>query len=137
MRTIVCFAALMFCGIRAAALDVELTWEHPQYSDGTRAEGVIGYNIYYGTQTGSYSNTVSVGIVYTYLSQGLKDGTTYYFALSARYADGVESELTDEVVLPEPPDGDGAEIDSKDGTAVLTPPEDAAPGSPLSLHVIE
>jgi Fibronectin type III domain len=57
---------------------------------------VAGYNIYYSTVSGHFTNMVSVGDVTNATVSGLLDGTTYYFAAKARSASGVESDFSNE-----------------------------------------
>ena len=54
------------------------------------------YRLYYGTESGVYSNTVDVGLVTEYTLSGLTDGT-YYLALTAVDTRGMESVKTAEL----------------------------------------
>ncbi|WNR45243.1 fibronectin type III domain-containing protein [Paenibacillus roseipurpureus] len=45
--------------------------------------GATGYKVKYGTASGSYSTTVSVGNVTSYTVSSLTNGTTYYFVVTA------------------------------------------------------
>ena len=77
---------------------VTLTWQPPtQYSDGT-ALAVAGYNIYYGSASQSYSQTIKVsnpGLA-TYVVDNLPAGT-YYFAIAAYDSTGAQSNFSSEV----------------------------------------
>ncbi|MGQ0811708.1 MAG: fibronectin type III domain-containing protein [Nitrospiraceae bacterium] len=57
---------------------------------------VSGYNIYYGTMSGSYEGVINVGGNTEYTISNLEPGTTYYFAVTA-YNDGGESGFSGEV----------------------------------------
>lgn len=78
---------------------VTLSWEPPtQYSDGAPLTGLAGYNIYYGTASQSYSQTIKVSNpgLSTYVVQNLPAGT-YYFAIAAYDASGALSSFSPEV----------------------------------------
>ena len=80
-----------------SAGDAILSWDPPTTNaDGTPIEDLAGYNIYYGTSSGSYSQNIDVGDVTTYIVAGLNDGT-YYFAVTAYDTSGNESEYSNEV----------------------------------------
>ena len=55
-----------------------------------------GYNLYYGTSSGSYSQDIDAGDVNSYTVSGLGNGTTYYFAVSAFNTAG-ESAVSNEL----------------------------------------
>ncbi|MFQ6105310.1 MAG: M28 family peptidase [Candidatus Glassbacteria bacterium] len=70
---------------------------------------VTGYNIYYGTQSGTYDSLKTVSTVGDTL-KNLEEGTTFYIALSAFDGDGYESFLSEEKEIqvggrPLPPTG--------------------------------
>jgi hypothetical protein len=69
----------------AAASNVALAWNTD--ADPT----VVGYNLDYGTSSGSLTTTQDVGNVTTATVSGLTAGTTYYFAVTAYNAAGVNS----------------------------------------------
>ncbi len=58
---------------------------------------VVGYNLDYGTSSGSLTQTQNVGNVTTATVSGLTAGTTYYFAVTAYNAAGVNSVDSNEV----------------------------------------
>jgi Putative Ig domain len=78
---------------------VTLSWEPPtENTDGTPLLNLSGYKIHYGNVAGEYSTTVPVtnpGIT-RYVIEGLGSGT-YFFAVTAYSANGVESEFSAEV----------------------------------------
>jgi hypothetical protein len=65
---------------------VELAW------DSSPSSGVTGYRVYYGGASGNYTNSVTVGNVTIGIVSGLASGSTYFFAVAARDASGLESD---------------------------------------------
>lgn len=66
--------------------------------------GLSHYNVFQRETAGSLAkiDEVPAGME-TYTAEGLENGTTYYFALSAENSDGLESEQTGEVsAIPQP-----------------------------------
>ncbi len=73
-----------------------LLWAAPTTNtDGSPAD-VTGYRIYFGTESGRYTNTIDAGNTTTYTLTNLSPGT-YYFAVTAYNASGNESAYSDEV----------------------------------------
>ena len=68
-----------------------LTWQP------STSTNVAGYNVYVGTASGVYSSTIPVGSATTYTVPNLGIGSTYYFAVTAHNASGVESSYSSEV----------------------------------------
>ncbi len=58
---------------------------------------VTGYRLYYGTESGTYTSVIDVGNLVDRELSDLAYGTTYYFAVTAYSADGLESPLSNEV----------------------------------------
>jgi hypothetical protein len=71
---------------------VSLAWDPNTDPD------LAGYALYYGTSSGNYSSSISLGNVTTYTVTNLSDGVTYYIALTARNTAGVESGYSNEVI---------------------------------------
>jgi hypothetical protein len=71
------------------------------------AGDVQGYKIYYGTSSGSYPYSKSVGNVtqYPLSNLPLAEGMTYYFVVRA-YSDAGESENSNETIYTVPSYGD-------------------------------
>jgi len=61
-----------------------------------------GYNIYYGTQSRSYTFSRDVGNQTSYIITGLAAGTTYFFAATAYDKDGNESDYCEEAIYTTP-----------------------------------
>jgi len=76
-----------------------LAWDPPDVS-----ADVVGYKIYYGTTSGSYSQSIDVGNMTSYTVSNLTDGQSYYFTVTAYNALGVESYYSNEVskLIPSP-----------------------------------
>lgn len=80
------------------------------------ADAVTGYKVYYGTTTATYQNVLDVGPVQTTVVSNLVSGTTYFFAVTAYNAQGLESVPSNEISYTPPaaptlvkalPDGPG------------------------------
>ncbi|MGB6306853.1 MAG: fibronectin type III domain-containing protein [Steroidobacteraceae bacterium] len=70
-----------------------LSWQAPTSNvNGSPITGLAGYHIYYGTSPGDYTKTIDVAGAgtTTYIVTGLAAGT-YYFAVNAYNASGVDS----------------------------------------------
>ncbi len=81
---------LIFCLVNADtafAGSASLAWNAPtERVDGTSvtSSDIKGYNLHYGTASGSYTQTQPItGNVTTYTITNLTDGANYYFAVSA------------------------------------------------------
>jgi fibronectin type 3 domain-containing protein len=81
--------------------NVTMSWAAPtETTAGSPLSALSGYKIYYGTASGQYTTTIDVpnpGLT-TYVVDGLGIGMTYYFAVTAVSASGVESAFSPEVV---------------------------------------
>ncbi len=66
---------------------------------------VVGYRLYVGSASGTYTTVLDVGNATTATVPGLAVGATYYFAVTAYDALGVESPYSGEIsyVVPPPP----------------------------------
>ena len=92
-----------------AAADVTFSWDPPTTNvDNTPLTDLAGYNLYYGTESGNYTDMVDVGCAVscpeptgseeeTYTISGLSDGVVYYFAVTAYDTAGNESDYSNEV----------------------------------------
>jgi len=75
----------------AWAAQLALLWDPSGDSD------VVGYNVYYGTQSGHYTTEVNAGNTTTYTVSNLQVGSTYYFAATAYDSYGYESAYSNEL----------------------------------------
>lgn len=126
LRTLGCSAFGLFClvlPVGVLAGEVTITWDPPQDSS------VAGYRIYYSSGSSGYEGVLEIGMDTTYTLTDLVEGRAYYFALVAYDADGVESELSQEVAhngpsrdveaneeandLPDESEADSVEADSE------------------------
>jgi len=76
-----------------------LTWNPPTTNvDGTELTDLAGYNIYYGTSSGNYTETANLANPNTteYTIDNLSPNT-YYFAVTAYDEMGNESDYSNEV----------------------------------------
>ena len=82
----------------AWAANVTLTWDRNQEPD------IAGYRIYWGTSSRNYQNSATVYDSATqpleryYEVQGLEEGRTYYFAVTAFDLANQESDFSDEIL---------------------------------------
>jgi hypothetical protein len=67
--------------------------------DANTEPDVIGYRVYYGTQSRVYSAQVDVGNRTSYAIAGLDDSRDYYFAVQAYASSGLSSALSAEITL--------------------------------------
>ncbi len=77
---------------------VALAW------DGSPSPEVTGYRVYYGGASGNYTNSVVVGNVTTNTVPALTSGATYFFAVIAFDANGLESTFSNEIAYTVPGD---------------------------------
>ena len=102
-RWLVLTVWLSFLGLTASAqngLTATVVW------DASPSTNVVAYNIYYGTRSGVYTNSLTVD-AYTTSTEvdGLEAGTTYFFAVTAVDDLDDESDFSPEAyfTLPGPP----------------------------------
>lgn len=84
-----------------ATSSVALAWNR------STSTNVTGYRVYYGVASRNYSNSVVAGNVTTNTVPGLAGGVTYFFAVTAYNASGLESAFSNEFshvpVIPSSP----------------------------------
>jgi len=89
--TFVLLLVTLFChSFSASAADVMLAW------DPSPDPQVVGYRVYFGVASGSYTNSAPVGLVTNATVTGLVVGTKYYFAATAFDSTGIESDFSNE-----------------------------------------
>lgn len=104
--TILCLIFFLSASTGLAA-DATLTWNSPtQNEDGSPLEDLGGYILYFGTSSGTYTQSIDVNNVTTYQLTGLSDGTTYYFAITAYDTSGNESTYSNELAMTTPAPAD-------------------------------
>ena len=76
---------------------VSLAWDAPtMYVDGAPATGLVGFKVYYGTASGTYTHIIDVGTV-PRCTVNFLSHTTYYFAITAYDSSGIESDYSAEL----------------------------------------
>ncbi|HMJ67054.1 MAG TPA: fibronectin type III domain-containing protein [Candidatus Binatia bacterium] len=84
-------SALWLVTLSAQGRSIALAWE------ASSDETVIGYKLYYGIESGSYSNSLDVGRELECTLHDLPEETTFYFAVTAYNNFGLESDFSTEV----------------------------------------
>jgi len=80
-----------------ASGSVSLAWDVPTiYVDGTPATSTIGFKVYYGTASRTYTHIIDVMTVTNCMISSLAPGT-YYFAITAYDSSGIESDFSNEL----------------------------------------
>jgi hypothetical protein len=83
---------MLFVGLNhCSAANVLVSWNPSSDSD------VVGYNVYYGKISGSYSNKITVGNITTTAISNLNCGDTYYFTATALDPNGTESDFSENI----------------------------------------
>ena len=90
-RSIILLALLVLFAAPLHAGSVTVTWDANTEAD------IVGYTVFYGTQSGIYTTSRSVGNLTMWTAQDLTEGQTYYFAVQAVSGDGLTSPLSQEV----------------------------------------
>jgi len=96
---VVVLAFLFACTISKAVSTVSLEWSP------NTDPSVAGYNVYYGSMSRDYTNVISVGNSTNAVVEGLVEGETYYFAVTAYDDFGGESDYSDETIYIVPVTG--------------------------------
>ena len=89
----------------------------------------IGYRLYYGMASGSYSKSVDAGSATTASVSGLAPGVTYYFAVTAYTSDGLESAFSSEVTYTPPG------VSNPPSIALAYPTDGASFAAPASIYL--
>lgn len=86
-------------GLSAYSSVAILFWDEPPANDdGSPVTDLAGYKVYYGTSSRNYSESIDVGNVKNYTINNLKEGVTYYFAVTAYDIFGNESGYSNEAI---------------------------------------
>ena len=75
---------------------VTLAW------DANTEPDISGYKVYFGIESGNYTDSIDVGNITTATIDSLIEGMTYYFAVTAYNEAGLESDYSNEVVFGVP-----------------------------------
>jgi hypothetical protein len=87
----ICTLCVLCCARLSSAGSVTLQWDPA--SDGV----TVGYKVFYGLTSGSYTTQIDVGGTNSATVSSLADGTTYYFAIRAYDSTGAMSAPSAEV----------------------------------------
>jgi hypothetical protein len=85
------WALLLLSAQAACAEQATLAW------NASTSSLVTGYKLYYGTQSGNYTNSIDTGTQTQGTITGLQDSVTYYSAVTAYDAQGAESPPSNQV----------------------------------------
>ena len=98
MKKICILLAIILITVAAQAATVQVSWNANTEAD------LAGYNVYYGTESGTYGEPVSTTETSQLLTLTPEVGTTYYFAVTAYDTSSNESAFSEEVSLfvPDP-----------------------------------
>lgn len=88
---LLCGNFIILPAFSSKAANITLAW------DASATTNVVGYNLYYGAASGSYSNQISAGNATTVTISNLVQGTTYYFAATAVDSFAFESDYSAEI----------------------------------------
>jgi hypothetical protein len=88
--TLVCLLLTPVRGLAVTGSAVALAW------DPSPDTSVVGYNVYYGTASRSYTNMIPAGDGTNSVVSNLVAGVTYYFAATTFSAAGLESDYSTE-----------------------------------------
>ena len=86
------FSALAICTQYAHGASVTLTWD-----PNSPAENVVGYRLYYGTESRNYEFVIDTTEETLKKISGLEKGQKYYFAVTALNEAGQESDFSEEI----------------------------------------
>jgi hypothetical protein len=87
----VAFLTALSCVGSSQAEQVTLSWNASNDSD------IAAYHVYYGSASGSYDQQLDVGPKTVAIIPDLRDGSTYFFVVTAYNSQGVESAPSNEV----------------------------------------
>ena len=85
------FLSIAGCVASCGQKTVSLAW------DPSPETNVVAYYIYFGVESGVYTNRIEVGNTNSCQVCGLVEGVTYYFVVTSADADGLESDPSNEV----------------------------------------
>ncbi len=86
------FSALVMFAQHAHGASVTLTWD-----PNSPAENVVGYRLYYGTESRNYEFVIDTTEETLKKISGLEKGQKYYFAVTALNEAGQESDFSEEI----------------------------------------
>ncbi len=93
----------------AHAAEITLAWDQNPESD------IAGYKVYYGFESGAYSNVIDIGSYTSCTISGLEEGETYFIAATAYDTSGDESAYSGEITYTVPANGTVDDSSGSDG----------------------
>lgn len=120
-RILILFCALLHYPAQASNAPLPDQYGLTLAWDANPAPEIASYRVYYGTESGNYTNSVVAGNTTTATVSGLSSGVTYYFAITAVDGDGLESDFSNEVSYQQELSGARMQIHTvSDGQFMLT-----------------
>jgi hypothetical protein len=92
----------LFGHVQALALDAETASVTVAW-DPSPSEGVMGYVVYVGTESRTYTRSIPTGSETSCVIDNLIRGVTYYIAVTAVDSTGLESDFSEELEYTPPP----------------------------------
>jgi len=93
----------------AHAAEITLAWDQNPESD------IAGYKVYYGLESGAYSNVIDIGSYTSCTISGLEEGETYFIVATAYDTSGNESAYSGEITYTVPANGTVDDSSGSDG----------------------
>jgi hypothetical protein len=95
--------ASLVLAVAARGANVTIAWDSPTNNDdGSSLTDLAGYNVHWGTASGTYDQHLNAGLATSATITDLAEGGTYFISVTAYNADGRESILASEVNLAIP-----------------------------------
>lgn len=113
MKKLMFSAALLLLAVYAIADNVTLAW------DPSTDPTVVGYNVYTGSQSRTYTNSTDAAADTSITISNLVPGVTYYFAATAYTAAGLESDFSAEASYTVPGGSAGGGLAAPTGFVYL------------------
>lgn len=99
---VILFLALLHNPVQSFSATLPVPYVVAFAWDSSPSPEVTGYRVYYGAASGNYTNSVAVGKVKSVTVPGLASGVTYFFAVNANNASGLESAFSNELTFTVP-----------------------------------
>jgi hypothetical protein len=110
-------------GLGQATNTLTLTW------DASVGRNLVGYRVYYGVASQTYTNRLDLGNVTNVTISGLVSGVTYYFAATAFDAKGSESIFSNQISYTVPNNGASPKV------TLTSPSSGAAHSAPAVINL--
>ena len=86
--------------VRAESAEVQLAWTSPVTNeDGSSLTNLVGFKLYCGESSGAYTTCMDLGAISSVTVSNLQEGQTYYFSVTARSDQGMESDFSEELAF--------------------------------------